>query len=212
MIKPILHQLSIWIIIIPLLVGIMNSKGLNKDSKWILYLVSIALIPQALTALLVHENTLLNLSYNLYTPIEFGVLYIIFYSKHRIKANRHAMKITTMIFLASYSYFLIEYGLEKRFLNELVCISHILYMLWILLLLKQEYSAESTLIIKQNPFTWYLFGTILYAPSTLIVFALYYFIRDPKNEILNNLWIIQSLSNILLYLLYAAGLLIRKTY
>ncbi|MDB5206698.1 MAG: hypothetical protein JWR72_1773 [Flavisolibacter sp.] len=211
MLPSILHILSIWIIVIPVLVGIMNFKGLNKDSKWIFLLVVIALVPQVLTATIAKETALLNLSYNLYTPVEFGILYAVFLSKYRTSSSRLIMQASLGIYLIICSYFFISFGLESKFLNGLVCANNIIYMLWILLLLKQEYSKDSMLIVKGNAFTWYLISIIIYAPSTLIVFALYYYIRDESSPVLMNLWIIQSICNILLYLLFSTGLLIRKT-
>jgi hypothetical protein len=189
----------------------MNFKGLNRDSKWIFLLVVIALVPQVLTAIVAKETTLLNLSYNLYTPMEFAVLYAVFFPKYRAASSRLIMQVSLGIYLALCSYFFIRFGLEAKFLNGLVCTNHIIYMLWILLLLKQEYSKDSMLIVKSNAFTWYLISIIIYAPSTLIVFALYYYIRDESSPVLMSLWIIQSVCNILLYLLFSAGLLIRKT-
>jgi len=44
----------------------------------------------------------------------------------------------------------------------------------------------------------------------LVVFCLYYYVRDPHKTELMNLWLIQILCNILLYIFFAIGLFISK--
>ena len=212
MIAQIFQKVSIWVIVIPFLVGIMNYRGLNRDSRWIFFLVSIAIIPQIFTAVFEEENALLNISYNLYTPIEFSVFFIIFISKYTRSSSLIIIQISSILYFIVCSYFFAAFGIEEKFLSGLVCTNNIIYMLWILLLLKQEYGADETLIIKGNSFTWYFIAVIFYAPCTVATFALYYYIRDPVNPVRINLSVIQSAFNILLYLFFSIGLLIRKTY
>lgn len=212
MINDTIHTLSIWIVVLPFVMGLLNYRRLNNDSKWLFALVIVALIPQLLTAVLTKENGLLNFSYNLYTPVEFGLLLPVFFPKYKGVANRFVVKATSIAYTLAVTYLFIRFGLVQRFLNELVCINNVIYMVWILLLLLQEFESENTVIQKENPFTWYLIALIIYAPCTVIVFALYYYIRDPGSPALMNLWTIQSIANILLYLLFSIGLFIRKTY
>lgn len=206
----ILHTVSIWIIVLPFLVGFINFKALNRDSRWIFFLVCIALVPQMFTAILVNETPLLNLSYNVYTPIELGVLYLLFISKYNRPVTRSVVKATAVLYALACLYFFVSFGVTQKFLSSLVCINNVCYMLWILLLLKQEYSVPETIIQKNNPFTWYLIAIILYAPCTVAHFALYYYIRDVANPLLIGLSAIQSIFNILLYLFFSVGLFIRK--
>lgn len=107
--------------------------------------------------------------------------------------------------------FFLRYGLERRFLHELVCIANIVFMLWVLLLLRQEFMAADTLIVRSNPFTWYFVAIALHSPCRVATLALYYYIRDPEaNPIRLYLTVIDSGFNILLYLLFSVGLLFRK--
>lgn len=83
-------------------------------------------------------------------------------------------------------------------------------MLWILLLLKEQYQVKETFIVKSNPFMWYLLGILIYAPCSVIAFALYHYMREEESSIMANLWVIQSICNILLYILFTIGLFIPK--
>jgi hypothetical protein len=212
MLQSILHQLSIWIVVIPFLIGIMNFNGLNLDSRWIFFLTMAALIPQLMTAFVENDGPLFDATYNLYTPLEFAVLFVIFSGKFISTTDRWIIWSTAALYLLVCASFFIRFGIINKFLGGLVCVNNIIYMFWILLLLKQEYSLDTQLIRKSNAFTWYFIAWIFYAPCTVALFALYHYIRDPGNVALKSLTIIQDIFNILLYLLLSVGLLIRKTH
>lgn len=209
MIKEILRTISIWIVVLPLVAGFINYKGLNKDSKWIFFLVITALVPQLLTFIIDKENFLLNTSYNIYTLIEFIVLYIIFKSKYRQSFNKSIVTATFIIYTIIAAILFTRDGLSQKFLNDLVCVNNVIYMIWILFFLKEQYSTKTTRIQRRSPFAWYLLAILIYAPCTVMVFSLYYYIREG-NPILSNLWIIQSVCNILLYILFSVGLFIPR--
>lgn len=206
------NAVSIWVVILPFLAGIVNFKGLNRDSRWIWFLVLVAIPPQLLTSFLAKNDPRLNVSYNLYTPIEFAILYAVFLSKFSVTVNRLLVHLSAGLFYALCVLMLFRFGFKKEFLNLLVCACNVIYMFWVLLLLKQEYNAEETFITKNNPFTWYLIAVALYSPGRVATLALYYYIRDESNPVRMSLSLIDSLFNILLYLFFAVGLLIRKPH
>lgn len=209
MLRELLHEISIWIVILPVIAGIVNYKGLNRDSRWIFLLVCIALVPQVLTAIFRQERPLLNLSYNIYTPIEFSVLYLLFNHKYREMLSEKIKKTSLFLYVAVCGFFFLKYGLIFSFLGGLVAVNNLIYICWILMLLKEQYHQEDPLIHKNNPFAWYLLALIIYAPCTIILFCLYHYIR-AQDPAMMNLWTIQSLCNILLYLLFTVGLYLRK--
>lgn len=209
MLKELLLTISIWIVVLPAVAGFINYKGLNRDSRWIFLLVCVAVVPQLLTAALSKQNPLLNISYNLYTVIEFFILYILFRDKLQQRTHRLISNISAIVYLVVFPVMFITYGISTVFLNLLVCAGNLIYMIWILLFLKEQYQAEDSIVQHRSPFAWYLWGLIIYAPCTTIVFALYHYMRDPENELLKNLWIIHSVCNITLYILFTLGLLVR---
>jgi hypothetical protein len=208
--KEIIRIISIWIIVLPVLAGFINYKGLNKDSRWIFFLVLIAAVPQLLTFTINEHTSALNLSYNLYTLVEMLVFYFLFANKFLQKSSRMVVYVSVAAYLLIAFYFFISKGIAVEFLNTLVCVNNCIYMLWILLLLKEQYQAKETLIVKTNPFMWYLLGILIYAPCSVIAFALYHYMREQNSGIIANLWVIQSICNILLYILFTIGLFIPK--
>lgn len=210
MIKNALYQISIWIVVIPAIAGFINYKGLNRDSRWIFFLVLIAVIPQIFTFFLPADSAILHTSYNLYTIIEFAFLFFIFKHKYLQNSHKIIVKASMLIYIITASVFIVKEGIDLAFLNTLVCVNNVIYMSWILLILKEQFQSENSMIQKQIPFAWYLLSLIIYAPLTVIEFALYHYIRQPSNAVLFNLWIIHNICNILLYLLFAIGLFLRN--
>ncbi|MGB4772848.1 MAG: hypothetical protein WBP58_15390 [Chitinophagaceae bacterium] len=210
MAKQILHQLSIWIVVIPFLVGIINFRSLNRDSRWIFLLVSVALVPQLMTAFVVNDKGIFNIAYNLYTPIEFFILFYLFKAKFRNRTGQFGVLASAAIYLVVMLLFFSRHGVQERFIGELVAVNNVIYMIWILAIFKQEFSEETTFIEISQPFSWYLIALILYAPCTIITLSLYHYIRNPETPIFRDLVIIQDIFNILLYILFAIGLFIRS--
>lgn len=210
MAKQILHQLSIWIVVIPFLVGIINFRSLNRDSRWIFLLVSVALVPQLMTAFVVNDKGIFNIAYNLYTPIEFFILFYLFKAKFRNRTGQFGVLASAAIYLVVMLFFFSRHGVQERFIGELVAVNNVIYMIWILAIFKQEFSEETTFIEISQPFSWYLIALILYAPCTIITLSLYHYIRNPETPIFRDLVIIQDIFNILLYILFAIGLFIRS--
>lgn len=206
MIKLIFHTLSIWIIILPSIAGFVNYKGLNKDSKWIFFLVLIAVPPQLLTFVVKQENVLLNISYNLYTPIEFIILYLLFKDKYSNNISKLVLTSTVIIYCLLSVYLLNAYGISNQFISSWVCVNNIIYIIWILFFLKEQYQIESFTIERGNPFSLYILALIFYAPLTLITFALYYYIRKDAVSVLQYLSLIQDICNIILYVFFSIGL------
>lgn len=205
MLKEVFRIISIWIIVLPLVAGFINYKGLNNDSRGIFFLVLTALTPQLLTFFINKETWILNTSYNIYTILEYSILFVVIKEKYISSFNRHIVRYTAVMYGVIALVFLIQKGVGNRFLNDLVCVNNVIYMIWILLLLKEQYHTTDTFIQRRNPFAWYLLALLIYSPCTVFAFALYHYIREG-NHFLQNLWIIQSLCNILLYILFSVGL------
>ncbi|HUB59613.1 MAG TPA: hypothetical protein VL978_02860 [Puia sp.] len=208
----ILHEISIWVVVLPLMAGLINYKGLNGDSKWIFYMTVAAVPPQILT-FIVHlkETALLNILYNLYTPVEFILMYGLFRGKYEMRLNKRLLWISAVIYGVISVWFIVVYGIRDHFLERWECLNSLIYIIWIMTFLKEQYTSDSFVIQKRNPFAWYVLAFIIYSPCTVLVFSLYYYIRrGPHHSALYNLWRIPIICNILLYLLFAVGLFISR--
>jgi hypothetical protein len=203
--------ISIWIVVLPLVAGLINYKGLNHDSKWIFYMTVAAVPPQILTLIEhLNETPELNILYNLYTPIEFVLVYGLLLGKYEVPINRKVQKFSAIVYAGISIYFIAVFGIRKQFLDRWECANSLIYIIWIMTFLKEQYGSDSFIIHKRNPFAWYVLALIIYSPCTMLVFSLYYYIRDPHRAELYNLWLIQEICNILLYLFFAVGLFISR--
>ncbi|HVI47232.1 MAG TPA: hypothetical protein VM802_20305 [Chitinophaga sp.] len=201
-----LSTLSIWCVVMPLLTGCRYFRMLNADSRIIVGVVALAAIPQLLRAY-IDSGALLNVTYNLYTPLEVVLLYSLF-SKRIVQRNRRRIFIVTAVF-SCMSYFMLTawYGISSRFINEAVSINDLIYTGWALLVILEQYEVDEGGINIRTPFFWYLTGLILYAPCTMLVFSLWRYIRLHPDAVIANIWIIQSIFNITMYLLFTIGIL-----
>lgn len=208
MLKEVFRIISIWIVVLPLVAGFINFRGLNNDSRWIFFLVLAALAPQLLTFFINKETWVLNASYNIYTIIEFVILFLVIKRKYNTSLSKYVVFSTVVLYAIIALILFVKKGISNRFLNDLVCVNNIVYMIWILFLLKEQFHTPDTLIEKRNPFAWYLLALLIYSPCTVFAFSLYHYMREGHSGFLQNIWIVQSICNILLYLLFSVGLFI----
>jgi hypothetical protein len=201
----VLLQISIWSVLLPLLVGVVFYRKLDRDSTLIFSLVFIASVPQLLSFLPISLHAI-NASYNIYTPVEFVVLYLLFSNKFTGSIYIQVLKVSGIIYVIVCLLFLFYYGISQKFINELVCVNNLIYLLWMLLYIRKQFFQPDDDYSLQKPFFWYFTGLIIYAPCTMVVFALYYYLRQNSDYNLQNLWIIQSFCNTLMYVLFAIGL------
>lgn len=199
-----IYEISIWSICVPLITGMVFYRRLDKPSCIIFYLIILALIPQLITEFK-YCKPVLNLIYNAYTPIEFLLIYLFIGREFRRRLARNCALVIAGLFISLFFFLIIRYGMNKRFLNELVCGANIAYLCWILMYILESIWDEKKLLDPQLPLFWHITALILYTPCTVLVFALYYYIDTSKNIVINNLWIIHGIFNTHLYLFFAIG-------
>lgn len=201
----IILQLSIWIIIVPLVAGLILFNFLDEPSRLILYLVILAAIPQLLTAIMIHTSNL-NVFYNLYTPLEFLFFYFLLGSKFKQPgAFRTISHILIILFLAVLALLIWMYGLKYKFLNELVCMANIVYLIWIFMFILQGLLNDQKLMNTSLPIFWFIAALVLYTPCTIYVFAMSYYIKRSTNPFIHSLWSIHGIFNIMMYLFFSIG-------
>ena len=165
MIRHVLHIISIWIVVLPLVAGLINYRGLNEDSKWIFFLTVVAVPPQVMTYFFnFTEEKWLNITYNLYTPVEFYLLFFLFKPKYETRGSRLTHLSTAFLYAALSIFFVVRFDIGKQFISYWVCANNLFYIFWIMLFLKEQYHSDSFLIRKENPFAWYILALIIYAP------------------------------------------------
>ncbi|MEN9571028.1 MAG: hypothetical protein RL172_2259 [Bacteroidota bacterium] len=203
-IKLILESISIWIILVPLFTGAWFIKKLNRDSILILAVVIVATPPQLITAFFELNSGTLNLFYNIYTPVEFILLWLLFKPKFLGNTNKKIFIATGVLYLIASIVILSIFSITRRFVSEWACINNITYILWVLMYVSEIFFFNSDKLMKKDPFTYYLLGIFFYSQCSVLLFAIYYYIQ---NQQLGYLWIIQSIGNIIMYLMFTRGLL-----
>lgn len=202
----ILGYISIWVILLPLLIGFIFYKRLNIDSKLILLIVIIGTVPQVLR-LIINNSSLLNILYNLYTPAEFTVYWLLFRKKFLFPGRRKYINLTALLFILLSIIFLYSWGIQERFLNEWVIVNNIFQLSWICVCLLEYYYSEEPFISTSRPFFWFLFGITCYASCTAVFYSLWFFIKNNANHEFLIMNVIHHTFNILLYIFFSIGLL-----
>ncbi|HEY0742181.1 MAG TPA: hypothetical protein VGD40_11995 [Chryseosolibacter sp.] len=206
LVSALLGTISIWIILLPALLGLLIVNRLDRDSRLILLAVLAGCAPQVLRPF-IHGTALLNLLYNIYTPIEFLIYWMLFSSKIISPQRRTFLHVLALGFLLYSIYLVFSNGLGTRFLNEWVIASNIIQVLALCLCLLDYYFHDDSVINLSQPFFWFLAGITCYAPCTVIFFSLWFYIQNsaPENQII--LKNIHHVFNILLYISFTIGML-----
>jgi hypothetical protein len=203
-----LGGVSIWIILLPLLLGILLYKQLNKESKFILWVVFLGSIPQVLRSF-VNNTPLLDTAYNLYTPAEFVLYFLMFNYKSKWALNQKMLKITFVLYIGFSIIFLQKIGISERFISEWAVTNNAFQILWVCLCLLEYYKYEDSIIGTNQPFFWFISGITLYATCTIVFFCLWHFIKkeDEYKELYE---LIHHVFNILLYVCFTIGIIKNK--
>jgi hypothetical protein len=200
-----LSKISIWVIVLPLVIGCIFYTRLSYISRLMLFVVGSGNIPQLFRAVW-PEPHILSFTYNGYTLIEFALVFLVF--KRQIKRNRRVLETLAILYYIIACLFLAFEGIENRFLSELVCVNNVIYTSWILLFIIEQYQENDLITFDFNvPFFWYLLGLFFYCPCTALVFSLWQYIKAHPESNVSNLWVIHSCFNILLYLFISVGFL-----
>lgn len=201
----ILGRISIWIVISPLIIGVIKYKRLNFESKLIFYIVIIGAIPQVLRFFF-ETSSFLPIAYNLYTPSEFFVYYLVFIKKIRSPKVIKVYKVSVIVFIVTSLVLIFNFGIVNRFLNEWVILNNTIQIVWICFCLLEYYNLDEVNITISEPFFWFMSGITIYATSTIVFYSLWYFIKMNSGAQTELLKVIHHIFNILLYILFSIGL------
>ena len=193
----ILRNISVWIILLPLFTGLYMYKILDRDSKLILLVVIGGTLPQILRPFF-YDTTILNILYNIYTPFEFIVYWLLFKDKIFRLVLKRIIKLTIIVFFILSFFLISRFGITHRFLSEWVVFNNIIQITWIYLCLMEYYYSDEEFIEKSKPFYWFIIGITVYASCTVVYYSLLSFIKNNPNNQYQIIVIIQNLFNIFL--------------
>lgn len=169
----------------------------------ILAIVFLACIPQILHGLDVKNVTVKSLTYNLYTPAEFFLLFIVFYKHIENKKNKLLLKITSIIYILFSLFFIFYFNIASHFIPQWAALNNLIYTSWILTVFLEQYrySNEKNLDFS-SPFLWYIMGLLFYAPCTAMIFSMWTYIESNNDSLFK---IIHGIFNINMYILFSVG-------
>jgi len=197
-IAKILEYVSIFSVLIPLILGMIYYKRLDRNSRIVVILLAFATIPQLgvfLPSMLVF--------YNIYTILESAIWGYLFYKNSRNKTIRRVIVIIIISLVILSVYIFSISGIATRFFTEFVCLNSLLQVFWVLSFVYERYKREEIKAVEKEPIFWFCLGLLVYAPATYFRFAFYDLIGD-KDYAVN---IIHHLLNTAMYLIFSLGII-----
>ncbi len=147
--------------------------------------------------------------YNLYTIPEilfsFTFLWILMDKK---KPSNHLIKLFLPIFFGVFIWLLLREDISKRFFFECVAICNLMIVYGVLNIIYHAIQSNSITIKSNQPESYFITGLFFYAPLTVIIFSLWNFLQSHPDSVVHNLYIIHSITNSVMYALFAFGIAI----
>ena len=198
---------SDWSPLLPVAIGILLYKRINADSKLIFLISLFGLIPQLIHFYYVNSEAEF-ISYNLYSPTEYLIFYLLFKKKMIFKKLNFTFNIITVIYIIFSFSLVIQNGITHRFINQWDLLNNIIYLIWIGLYLYQSFDIDTGELARYSPFLWHVLGILLYSSCTTVVYSLWQkILNSPKESVLKYLFNIQNVFNIILYIFFSVGIL-----
>jgi hypothetical protein len=198
--------LAVWIIIVPLIAGIMLLKRLDRNSFMIFLVVIAGVIPQ-----LLHfyqpKSVAVTIAYNLYSPIEFTLYSLLLYPCIKSAQLKKMYWLSFSIYTVIVGYLLATISVSHRFIGEWVSCNNICYLVWLALVLINDLYAEQSILSFNNPFIWFAIGIFGFAACTAAIYAVWPFIEKNAKSELKYLFTIQNFFNVLIYIFFTIGFL-----
>lgn len=201
----ILGTLSIYSILVPLIIGMIFLKRLSFNAILIWGIVVAGTIPQLLKPVLDKTNAL-NIIYNIYILVEFILFYFLFREKYQVKLLKVIFQISATAYIVLLAAIVMYKGIEQDFLNELMILNCITYVLWILIYLLEQYDDDFVFLFTyRSSFFWFLSGMFFYSLCTIMVFTFWDFIETGLSYLAAVLKVIHNIFNITLYVFFSIG-------
>ena len=197
-----LRQASNWSVVLAFLIGVFLIKKLSRDSHWILLLVAFACVPQVINAI-APSAPFKGVVYNIYTVSEFLIFYLLFNHKFKLASSVKIFKASLFAGFFVAAGFISFYPVFEKFISEWVCINNFIYLLWLLLYLREQMLVEENELNVHQSFTIYVIAILVYASTTIFYFSLDSYIKLNPESKFEVLYLLHDFLNIFLYLSFA---------
>ena len=180
-VEHILSFVSVWSVLLPFVVGFFFFTKLSKNALLIFIIVTVAIVPQVISAFDLKSGDIKNILYNAYTPIEFLIFYILFAQYINHKREKLLYKVIGVLYIVVSICFIINKDFTKRFFDEWACINNLSYTLWILVVFYKQYAASDTIKIDTSTSAfWIMTGLLFYATCATLYFSVYHYAQETN--------------------------------
>ena len=191
-------------------VALWQRNSLTASLVWILVLVCMTWVVETIGYGLLRTNQPNFWLYQLFTPIEYGLLAGFFHAILLSDLARKAIVGSVFLVFASAVVYAVRVGVHLPNSYSYM-LGAALSVFWASLFFYELYHRQETYRLKELPEFWISTGVLIFfAGSFFQMGLLTYLIRTGNGEIANRLYLINHLLNIFLYSLYAVGFLCRK--
>lgn len=208
--EQLLLKISYFIVLLPLLTGLIFWRKTKRFSRGLILLSFVAAVPHLLAASGIAPSER-NIIYNLYTVVEFIIMFSIFRPRFVTSFSKRVLGLSLIIGGVLSIPILISKNFITDFNNELVCLTNLVYLFWILVLMRDTYLFDTPLFTKKDPFTFFALGIIVYASASMLVMGLYNFLLENPQSPVAKLWVFHDFSNIFIYTMFFVGILTEIT-
>lgn len=200
------HTISIWIVILPSLIGLFYFKKLGNSSKIIWGMSLLAVIPQMISIMPYFKGKRY-IYYNLYTIPEILFSFIFLWLlMDKKRPSNHLIKLFLPIFFGVFIWLLFREDITKRFFFECVAICNLMVVFGVLNIIYHAIQSNSIIIKKNQPENYFITGLFFYAPLTVIIYSLWNFLQSHPDSAVQKLNIIHAIANTTMYALFACGI------
>ena len=197
--RTIMLNLSIFSIFLPILLSILLFNRLDRDSTIVFMLLLLAAFPQLASRFADRDVRII--LYNVYILVDFVIWGYIFLINSKNRVLRNLIRVSMFCSIVFSLGLFASFGIVYRFYSELICLNSLLQVLFILAYFYSLYLTDQKIELQRKPIFWFSLGLLLYAPITYFHFAFH-------SRVSENVAIIHSIMNSLMYIIFSIGILV----
>ncbi len=190
-------------------IALWRRNHLTANLSWILYLVCVTWLVEAIGYGLLRTKQSNFWLYQALTPIEYGLLAGFFYSTLSSKIVRQAIQISIIVVVISALVYAYNVGVHLPN-SYTFMLAAALLVVWASLYFYELYHRQETYQLSQLPEFWIAAGVLVFYAGTFFQMGLFtYLVRSGNKTLADRLYFINHFLNVFLYSLYAIGFLCR---
>jgi hypothetical protein len=194
--------------IIPLVVGLLRFKRLDKGLRLLVLLLFVTLIFDSYSTYqaqyLSQENAMVM---NFYNPIELTLIALMFSAWHRLALIRNILFVSIPAFVIFWAVSIFTIENQNHLDNVVLTVESALVVVFAVMTMFTALKNDQIPVLK-NPVFWVCSAFVLYFAGNIFLFALTPQLMAAKSEeAMRNIWILHTSLNLIKNLLFLGGIL-----